>query len=128
MSPTSGPVVESPAEWVQVWFRVQQDSDGKLWAQEKLEASGYCAIRAVLASDSSLGPLDTGTQAILDKFAEVGVFGSGMFGLTVIDVPPEADLYVVRRLLDTGRHVGWWDYDELSVTDAWKAATQAPTV
>jgi hypothetical protein len=48
-------------------FRVQQEMDGKLWAQEKLEAPGYCAIRLVLASDSPLGPLNVGTEAILEK-------------------------------------------------------------
>ncbi|MCW6004605.1 DUF4265 domain-containing protein [Micromonospora sp. CPCC 205371] len=103
-------------------FRVQRELDGKLWAQEKLEASGYCAIRVVLASDSPLGPLDTATEAILEKFTALGATGSGMFGLAVIDVPPDVDLYLVRRLLDTGQGDDWWDYDELCVTDAWKMA------
>jgi hypothetical protein len=44
-----------------------------------------------------------------------------MFGLTVIDVPPEADLRLVRQLLDTGKRDGWWDYDELCVTEAWRS-------
>ncbi|MGZ6790963.1 MAG: hypothetical protein ACXVGQ_13710, partial [Mycobacteriaceae bacterium] len=59
-------------------------------------------------------------EAILDKFTALGVTGSGVFGLTVIDVPPDADLYRVRQLLDTGQRDGWWDYDELCVTDVWK--------
>jgi Domain of unknown function (DUF4265) len=104
-------------------FHVQRSADGQLWAQEKLEASGYCAIRLVLAPDSPLGPLKARVDAILDKFTALGITGSGMFGLAVIDVPPDADLYLVRQLLDTGQHDGWWDYDELCVTDAWKAAT-----
>jgi hypothetical protein len=104
-------------------FRVQRKEDGQLWVQEKLEASGYCAIRVVLAPEGPLGPLDAGVEAILDKFTALGVTGSGMFGLAVIDVPPDADLYLVRQLLDTGKRDGWWDYDELSVTDVWKAAT-----
>ncbi|BCB88785.1 hypothetical protein Psuf_060980 [Phytohabitans suffuscus] len=106
-------------------FRVQRGTDGELWVQEKLEASGYCAIRVVLASDSPLGPLDTGTEVILEKFTALGVTGGGMFGLAVIDVPPEADLYLVRHLLNSGARDGWWDYDELCVTDAWNAA-EAP--
>lgn len=104
-------------------FRVRRGTDGQLWVQEKLEASGYCAIRVVLAPGSPLGPLDAGVDAILDKFTTLGITGSGMFGLAVIDVPPDADLFLVRQLLDTGQRDGWWDYDELCVTDAWKAAT-----
>ena len=104
-------------------FSVQPDMDGKLWMHEKLEASGYCAIRVVLASDSPLGPLNAGTRAILEKFIALGATGSGMFGFTVIDVPPDADLYLVHHLLDTGQREGWWDYDELCVTEAWKTAT-----
>jgi myo-inositol catabolism protein IolC len=46
-----------------------------------------------------------------------------MFGLTAIDVPPDADLRLIRQLLDIGQRDGWWDYDELCVTDAWNAAT-----
>ena len=105
-------------------FRVQRQRDGELWVQEKFEASGYCAIRVLLASDSPLGPLEAGTEAILDKFTALGVTGSGMFGFTVIDVPPTADLHLVRHLLDIGKRDGWWDYDELCVTDAWKAAAK----
>jgi hypothetical protein len=104
-------------------FRVQRGVDGQLWVQEKLEASGYCAIRVVLAPDSPLGALDARVDAILDKFSALGIAGSGMYGLAVIDVPPDAGLYLVRRLLDTGQRDGWWDYDELCVTAAWKAAT-----
>ncbi|PZG23816.1 hypothetical protein C1I95_02760 [Micromonospora craterilacus] len=45
-------------------FRVQREEDGQLWVREKLEASGYCAIRVILAADSPLGPLDVGTEAM----------------------------------------------------------------
>lgn len=104
-------------------FRVQRGTDGQLWALEKLEASGFCAIRVGLAPDSPLGPVKHRVDAILDKFTALGITGDGMFGLAVIDVPPDADLYLVRQLLDTGQRDGWWDYDELCVTEAWKAAT-----
>jgi hypothetical protein len=104
-------------------FRVQREEDGQLWVGEKIEASGYCAIRVMLASDDGpLGPLDVGTEAILEKFKALGVTGNGMFGLTAIDVPPDADLRRVRHLLDTGKRDGWWDYDELCVTEAWRSS------
>ncbi|MBQ1024770.1 DUF4265 domain-containing protein [Micromonospora sp. C95] len=102
-------------------FRVQQEEDGRLWVREKIEASGYCAIRVMLASGGPLGPLDVGTRVILEKFYSLGVTGTGMFGLTVIDVPPDADLRLVRQMLDTGKRDGWWDYDELCVTEEWRS-------
>jgi hypothetical protein len=103
-------------------FRVRREADGDLWAEEKLEASGWCAIRVVLVPEGPLGPLDAGVDSILVKFAPLGVTGSGMFGYAVMDVPPDADLSAVRRLLDKGQRDGWWDYGELCVTDAWQAA------
>src|SRR5258708_5392008 len=81
-------------------FQVELDTHGQLWAQEKLEPSGYCAIRVVLADESSLGPLEAGVDAILDNFSNLGITGSGMFGLAVIDVPPDADMSLAHRLLD----------------------------
>jgi hypothetical protein len=100
------------------------EEDGQLWAEEKLEASGYCAIRLVLTDGSPLGSLNAGVQAILDKFSDLGVTGAGMFGLAVIDVPPDVDLMHVRCLLHAGRRDGWWDYDELCVTDPWKTMSE----
>ena len=55
-----------------------------------------------------------------------GATGSNWFGLVVIDVAPDDQLPLVRALLDAGQRRGWWDYDELCVTDAWKAAATAP--
>jgi hypothetical protein len=107
-------------------FRVQRGTDNKLWVLEKLEASGYCAIRVVPASDSLLGLGDAGAEVILEKFAALGVTGSNWFGLVVIDVAPDTQLHLVRGLLDTGQRSGWWDYDELCVTRAWKTAATAP--
>ncbi|MEV0810575.1 hypothetical protein [Micromonospora sp. NPDC050200] len=77
----------------------------------------------LLASDSPIGPLDAGVEAILDKFTALGVMGTGKFGLAVIDVPPDADLSMVRHLPGTGHRNAWWDYDELCVTDVRKTAT-----
>jgi hypothetical protein len=91
--------------------------------QEKLEASGYCAIRVVLSDDSPIGSLNAGVDAALKLFHPLGVTGVGMFGLAIIDVPPAVDLARVRRLLDDGLRDGWWEYLELCVTDQWKVAT-----
>jgi hypothetical protein len=107
-------------------FRVQRGTDNELWVQEKLEASGYCAIRVVPASGSPLGLGDAGVEAILGKFAALGVTGSNWFGLVVIDVAPDTQLPLVRRLLDAGQRSRWWDYDELCVTCAWRTAATAP--
>ncbi|MEV0611217.1 DUF4265 domain-containing protein [Polymorphospora rubra] len=104
-------------------FRVRREPDGSLWIQEKLRASGYCAIRVMRTPDSPLGPFEPGVGAILDRFAELGVTGAGMFGIAVIDVPPNADLHALRRLLDAGERDGWWTYEELCVTDDWRATT-----
>jgi hypothetical protein len=104
-------------------FRVRPDADGELWVEEKLEASGWCAIDVWVESDGPFGPVDDRVNVVLDKFAPLGVTGTGMFWFAVLDVPPDADLAAVRRLLDKGKHDGWWEYGELCVTDAWKAAT-----
>jgi hypothetical protein len=87
-------------------FRVQRGEDDKLWVQDRIQVSGYCAIKLILAEDSPLGPIDTGTESMVDKFTPLAVTGLGMFGVAVIDVPPEADLRRVRHLLDTGRRQG----------------------
>lgn len=101
-------------------FRVQRGTDDKLWVQEKLEASGCCAIRVAPASDSPLGAGDAGANAILARFAAIGVSSSDWLGLIVIDVAPDAQLDLVRAPLDTGQRSGWWHYHELCVTDAWR--------
>ncbi|WP_223199351.1 DUF4265 domain-containing protein [Solihabitans fulvus] len=103
-------------------FRVRPDVNGDLWVEEKLEASGWCAIYVGATSDGPLQPLNERDNIVLDKFAPLGVTGAGMFWIAVLDVPPDADLAAVRRLLDEGTREGWWDYRELCVTDAWNAA------
>jgi hypothetical protein len=102
-------------------FCVRRDANGDLWVEENLERSGYCAIGVALEPNSPLDTHDGRVDAILDRFAPLGVTGIGMFGNTVLDVPPDADLSAVRRLLDQAQHNGWWNYKELCVTDAWRA-------
>jgi hypothetical protein len=38
-------------------FRVERGTDGRLWVREKLEASGFCAIRVQLVPDGPLNAL-----------------------------------------------------------------------
>ncbi len=102
-------------------YRVEQGEDGQLWVRQKLQPSGYCAVRVTLADDSPLGRPTAGVEAILDKFAVLGVTGAGMFGLAVLDIPPHADMRGVRQLLHHGQRDRWWDYEELCVTAAWRA-------
>lgn len=104
-------------------LRVQQGEDGELWVQEKVQTAGYCAVRLMLTADGPLGSVDTGTNAMLDKFAAFAVTGKGMFGVAVIDIPLEADLDRIRSLLEHGQRAGWWEYETLCVTDAWKTAS-----
>lgn len=100
--------------------RTTTDSDGGLWAAERIQWSGHCTVRVVPLSD---GALAGNRQAVLDAFTPLGVEGEGIeqFGLVALDVPPTVDLGEVKRLLDQGAENGWWDYEEGCVCDAWLA-------
>lgn len=99
--------------------RVEADDDGTLWAVETVSWSGNCTIRVV-----PFPALTGGRQAVLDTFAPLGVEGEGIeqFEIVALNVPPDADLHEVQRLLHRGADEGWWDYEEGSVGDAWEAA------
>lgn len=101
--------------------RVRRGEDGQLWADERLEWSGYCLIRII---PFRKGPLAGSRQRVLDVFAPLGVTGEGVeqFGMVALDVPSDVDLAAVKRLLHDGVRDGWWDYDEGCVGDAWLAA------
>lgn len=100
-------------------FRVRAE-DGMLWATEKVSSSGNCTIRVIPIEDGQPGG---DLQRVLDVFATLGVKGEGMaqYGIVALNVPPEADVVAVRRLLDDGAAVGSWDYDEGCITKAWVA-------
>jgi uncharacterized protein DUF4265 len=102
-------------------FRVSTDSDGLLWATDKVEWSGNCTIRVISFQG---GPLAGSLQAVLDAFARLGVDGEGLqqFGIVALSVSPAADLGAVRRLLRQGVEDGWWDYEEGCIGDAWLSA------
>jgi hypothetical protein len=105
--------------------RVQADEYGVLWATEHLEGSGNCTIRVVPFPS---GPLHGSRQRVLDAFEPFGVTGEGFpqYGLVALEVPPDADLVGVQRVLRAGARDGWWDYEEGCVTDEWTAATPGP--
>lgn len=56
-------------------YRVQKESDGLLWVKEKIEASGFCAIRLVLTDGSPIGSLNAGVEAVLEKVLRSGCHG-----------------------------------------------------
>jgi len=101
--------------------RVRQGDDGLLWVTDKLQWSGHCVIRLIPFRD---GPWQDSGQWILDAFAPLGVSGEGIeqYGMVALDVPPDADLAAIRRLLQDGQRDGWWDYEEGCIGDAWEAA------
>ncbi|HEX4832600.1 MAG TPA: DUF4265 domain-containing protein [Trebonia sp.] len=101
--------------------RIHPAADGQLWAGDVLQPSGHCTIRVIPFPD---GPLGSSRQRVLDAFAPLGVTceGAEQFGLVALDVPPEADLPAVRRLLRDGERGSWWEYDEGCITGAWQAA------
>jgi hypothetical protein len=48
--------------------------------------------------------------------------GIEQYGMVALDVPPDADLAAVKRLLREGERDGWWEYEEGCTGDAWQAA------
>lgn len=101
-------------------IRVRRGDDGQLQADERLRWSGHCTIRIIVFRD---GPLSGSRQQVLDKFAPLGVTGEGIeqFSMVALDVPPDADIAAVKRLLREGEHDGWWEYEEGCIGDAWEA-------
>ncbi|MFC6568947.1 DUF4265 domain-containing protein [Actinoplanes utahensis] len=102
-------------------IRVERDADGRHWATELVAWSGRCTIRVVPFGS---GPLRGSLQRVLDAFELFGVCGEGIqqYGIVTLDVPADADLTGVQRVLRTGARDGWWDYEEGCVGDAWLAA------
>lgn len=100
--------------------RTMTEPDGEIWASERVEWSGRCTIRVIPFAE---GPLTGSRQAVLDTFAPMGVGGEGIerFGIVALDVPADADLPGVLRLLRQGAREGWWDYEEACVGDDWLA-------
>ena len=94
-------------------YWVLREKDGTWWARRKIESSGYSAVLVI--------PPDPPKASLLGRFAHRGVIEEDWFGFLVLDMPPGTDLGAVRWMLDAGVREGDWEYEELCVTDAWRA-------
>ncbi len=94
------------------------DSDGLLWATSVVEHSGHLSLRVLPEAE---GTLDT--DAAVGSFAALRVEGRAArdHAVVALDVPPEADLEAVKRLLADGERDGRWSIHEALVSDEWRA-------
>nr|WP_254710015.1 DUF4265 domain-containing protein [Streptomyces lunaelactis] len=102
--------------------RFATDDDGLHWAKERVSASENCAVR-VLPVPS--GPLGRSAQAVHAHLAPFGLGGevfSDEFPLVAFNVPAEADLGQIKKLLAHGQEEGWWHFEVGCATDAWRQA------
>jgi Domain of unknown function (DUF4265) len=102
-------------------IRVRREADGRLRAAGLLEWSGHCTIRIIVFRDGQLGG---SRQQVLDMFAPLGATGEGIerYAMVALDIPPDAEIAAIRRLLLRGQRDGWWDYEEGCIGPAWQAA------
>ncbi|MER6573804.1 DUF4265 domain-containing protein [Streptomyces sp. NPDC001093] len=97
------------------------DDDGLLWAGETVQASENCTIRLIVLKD---GGSAAARQTVLETFHRLGTTGEGIeqFRMVALDIPPEADIQRIRKLLEHGDEKGWWHWEEGCVTAAWRAS------
>ncbi|WP_329139768.1 DUF4265 domain-containing protein [Streptomyces sp. NBC_01476] len=59
-------------------------------------------------------------QSVLESFHGLGTTGEGIerYRMVALDVPPEADLLRIRKLLEHGEAEEWWHWEEGCVTAA----------
>ncbi|MEO3767752.1 DUF4265 domain-containing protein [Streptomyces sp. B5E4] len=88
-------------------IRVEVDAEGVRWAGETVRASENCTIRLIVLKDGGSG---AARQKVLETFHRLGTTGEGLeqFRMVALDVPPDADLSRIRRLLEHGDAQGWW--------------------
>ncbi|MFG2598058.1 DUF4265 domain-containing protein [Streptomyces sp. NPDC048462] len=101
-------------------IRVEIDDEGIRWAGKTVRASENCTIRLiVLKGDGSAAA----RQSVLRAFHKLGTTGEGIerFRMVALDVPPEADLPRIRKLLERGEVKRWWHWEEGCVTTAWRS-------
>jgi hypothetical protein len=86
--------------------RVEIDDDGLRWAGETVRASENCTIRLIVLKD---GGSAAARHTVLRTFHRLGTTGEGIeqFRMVALDVPPEADIPRIRRLLEHGAARGW---------------------
>ncbi|MEU2729586.1 DUF4265 domain-containing protein [Streptomyces griseoviridis] len=100
---------------------VELEDDGVLYARETVQPSGNCTIRLIVLRDEGSA---AARQTVLDSFHRLGATGEGLqhFRMVALDVPPEADLPEIRKLLEHGAAQEWWQWEEGCVTSAWQKA------
>jgi len=105
-------------------IRVDVDDDGLRWAGETVHSSENCTIRLIVLKD---GGSEAARQTVLETFHRLGTTGEGIeqFRMVALDVPPEADIQRIRKLLEHGEARGWWHWEEGCVTAAWEAGAGA---
>lgn len=101
-------------------IRVEIDDEGVRWAGETVRASENCTIRLIVLKDG--GSADA-RQSVLEIFHKLGTTGEGIerYRMVALDVPPEADLLRIRKLLEHGTAEDWWHWEEGCVTAAWRS-------
>ncbi|MEV4968620.1 DUF4265 domain-containing protein [Streptomyces sp. NPDC024062] len=101
-------------------IRVESDEDGVRWAGETVQESENCTIRLIVMKD---GGSAAARQSVLEVFHRLGTTGEGIeqYRMVALDVPPDADLPGIRRLLEHGVAEEWWHWEEGCVTAAWRA-------
>ncbi|MGW9025232.1 DUF4265 domain-containing protein [Streptomyces sp. NPDC055722] len=81
--------------------------------------SDDCTIRLIVLRDSGSA---AARQSVLNAFNKLGAGGEGIeqFHMVSLDIPPEADLGKIKRLLQHGVDQEWWHMEEGRITDAWR--------
>ncbi|KAF0847112.1 uncharacterized protein DUF4265 [Nocardia caishijiensis] len=99
---------------------VAPDDDGVLWAGRTIHPSQNCTIRLIVLKD---GGSSAARESVLKAFHRFGTTGEGIerYRMVALDLPPEADLSKIRKLLEHGEEQGWWHWEEGCVTEAWNA-------
>lgn len=102
-------------------IRVELEDDGVLHARETIQPSQNCTIRLIVLKD---GGSAAARQTVLETFHRLGTTGEGIerFRMVALDVPPEAGLPKIRKLLEHGEAKEWWHWEEGRVTSAWENA------
>lgn len=102
--------------------RFRTDTDGVRWAIERVEASGNCTVRVLPVPD---GPLGRSAAAVHERLSPFGLGGESFsqeFPLVAFNVPANADMASIKRLLMRGQAEGWWHFEIGCATDAWREA------
>jgi hypothetical protein len=102
--------------------RFRTDDDGRRWAIERVEASGNCTIRVLPVPDGPLGRSAAAVHERLSPFRLGGESFSQGFPLVAFNIPANADMTQIKRLLERGEAEGWWHFETACVSDAWREA------